>query len=188
MVELNRSQIDAALTRVGEGLRQYLWLQARVADADCFHRDTEFRRRFNRFYRVRRSPAWQETFYDLMARAHREGLQFPDVLHALHERTSRVEASFASKLVATLDPSQPVIDAFVLKNVGLRLPAHAATNRAARICQVHNELAARVAAFLSSEPGAYLVSQFRRTYPDATITEVKMLDLVLWQTRPSART
>ncbi len=44
MIDLSRAQIDAALPGVEEGLRQYLWLQARVADGD-FHRDTEFRRR-----------------------------------------------------------------------------------------------------------------------------------------------
>jgi hypothetical protein len=38
-----------------------------------------------------------------MGRARRENLQFPAVLRALHTATNRYEASFASKLVATLD-------------------------------------------------------------------------------------
>jgi hypothetical protein len=66
----------AALPRVEEGLRRYLWLQARVADTDGFHRDPEFRRRFNLFYRIRRGPAWQEAFYSLMARAKQDTLRF----------------------------------------------------------------------------------------------------------------
>lgn len=36
------------------------------------------------------------------------------------------------------------------------------------------------------ENGKYLVQRFRETYPDANVTEIKMLDLVLWQTRPSS--
>jgi hypothetical protein len=32
---------------------------------------------------------------------------------------------------------------------------------------------------------SYLVERFRNEYPDANITEVKVVDLVLWQTRPN---
>ncbi len=181
-ISLSHAQMDAALPRVGKGLQQYLWLQSRVAETSDFDQDAEFRRRYNRFYRVRYAPAWQETFYGLMARAKREELQFHAILDVLHKATNRYAASFASKLVATVDPSKPVIDAFVLKNVGLRLPAFTATDRAAQICKVHSELISLFSAFLGSERGEYLVSEFRRTYPSASITEVKMLDLVLWQT------
>ena len=118
-----------------------------------------------------------------MARAKQDKLQFPDVLHALFSATQRYEASFASKLVATLDPSQPVIDSFVLENTGLRLPSFAAHNRSACICDVHAALLAQFSAYLAGEGGAYLTSEFRRIYPNAGITEIKMLDLVLWQTR-----
>jgi hypothetical protein len=72
-IKLDQGEIDAALTLIRDGLGQYLWLQARVAEAGDFHRDAEFRRRFNRFYRVRRGPVWQEPFYGLMARAQKGG-------------------------------------------------------------------------------------------------------------------
>jgi hypothetical protein len=119
-----------------------------------------------------------------MGRAKEEGLEFRAVLQALHGATNRYEASFASKLVATLDPSKPVIDAFVLRNVGLRLPTYAAADRAGRIGEIYSEIISAFTTFLSGERGYYLVSAFSRTYPDARVTDVKMLDLVLWQTRP----
>ena len=75
-IGLSQSQIDAALELVGEGLRQYVWLQSRVAEQGDFDHDPEFRRRFNRFYRVRRGREWQDTFYGLMGRANKEELQF----------------------------------------------------------------------------------------------------------------
>lgn len=134
---------------------------------------------------MRRGPAWQEAFYGLMARAKQGNLRFLDVLHALYGATGRYEASFGSKLIATLDPSQPVIDAVVLTNVGLRLPPYADRDRAARICDVHRQLVSLFAVFLGEENGEYLVRAFSRSYPNAKITNVKMLDLVLWQTRDS---
>jgi hypothetical protein len=183
-IDLSPHRIDAALPLAAEGLRQYEWLQSRVAAERDFDQDPKFRREFNRFYRVRRGREWQDTYYGLMRRAKSEGLEFSAVLDALQCATNRYEASFASKLVATLDTSKPVIDTFVLRNVGLRLPTYATADRAGRICEVYEQLISAFAEFLSGERGCYLISAFRRAYPDATITNVKMLDLVLWQTRP----
>jgi hypothetical protein len=36
---------------------------------------------------------------------------------------------------------------------------------------------------LRTNTGHYLVKRFREEYPQARISQVKMLDLVLWQTR-----
>jgi hypothetical protein len=180
---LDRAQIGVALPRIGEGLQQYLWLQSAVEELPDFEQDAEFRRRYNRFYRVRRGAEWQEVFYALMARAKKEQLQFSDVLSILHKATGRYEASFSSKLIATLDSSKPVIDRIVLNNVGLGLPAYTAAKRATGICSVYNELALLFSDFLRSESGNSLVSEFKRAYPGSNITQVKMLDLALWQTR-----
>ena len=118
-----------------------------------------------------------------MAQASREQLEFHDVLDLLHETTSRYEASFASKLLATLNPSLPVIDSVVLRNLGLRLPQSGALNRASQILMIYKKLGACFDAFLATKDGRYLVDQFRSMYSMAAITEVKMVDLVLWQTR-----
>jgi hypothetical protein len=119
----------------------------------------------------------------LMGRAWRERLDFSAILGLLFQATKRYEASFSSKLVATVDPSKPVIDRVVLNNLRLRLPLSGAINREARICRIYSRLISVFSAYLSTEEGIYLISAFRRTYANANITEVKMLDLVLWQTR-----
>ena len=183
VMQLTAQQIDAAIPKVAEGLDKYLWIQSRVAGGEGFHEDREFRRRYNHFYRIRRAVAWQNVFYGLMARAKREHLQFPEVLDSLRQATGRYEASFASKLFATLDPTAPVIDSVVLRNLCLRIPYASAPDRVAQICSLHNRLASLFAAFLATEAGRYLVTKFRYAYPSATVTEEKMLDLVLWQTR-----
>ena len=128
-------------------------------------------------------PLGKMRSHGLMERAKREQLQFHVVLDLLRQATNRYETSFASKLIATINPSMPVIDSIVLKNLGLRLPYSTATNRALQICKLHQKLTALFGTFLSTEDGKYLVEQFKAKYPNANITEVKMLDLVLWQTR-----
>lgn len=185
-IKLSRHDINLALAKVQVGLNKYLWLQGQVATSPkTFHSDPLFQRKYNGFYRVqRRSAHWMSAHYSLMALAAAQGLAFKDILDALYRSTARVEASFASKLFATLNPSAPVIDAWVLVNTGLRLPYAGAKNRLLDICRVHSDLGLLIAAYLATADGEYLVSEFTRLY-GACVTPEKMLDLVLWQTRPS---
>jgi hypothetical protein len=181
-IRLTTLQIDAALPKIETGLKQYLWLQSRVC-TELFAEDREFRKRYNHFYRVRRGDDWQNVFYGLMIRAKRERLEFRSVLDFLREATGRYEASFASKLVATLQTSKPVIDSVVLKNVDLRLPSQKSPDRTLEICKLYKKLEYLFADYLQSSEGKYLVKEFNRLYPQMGVTDEKKLDLVLWQTR-----
>lgn len=181
---LTKAQIDAALPAVARGLKKYLWLQENRDKSDL-RSNPLYKRQFNHFYKVRRGKEWQDHFYSLLEAKKGKRVCFSEVLDALYQATNRYEASFASKLLATVEPSMPVIDSIVFRNLNLRLPTTNSKDRAARICQLHTMLLAYFNEFLSMENGKYLVQRFRETYPDADITEVKMLDLVLWQTRPN---
>lgn len=180
-IHLTPVEISAALPRLKRGVQQYVWLQAH-RDRDLSS-DREFRRRFNAFYRVRRGPAWQDAFFRLLERSKQTSPTFRGVLEHLHASTGRYEASFASKLLATVAPEYPVIDAEVLRNVGLRLPPYGTADRFDRICEVHHRLAEEFEEYLLTASGTELVAAFRSAFPHAAITEVKMVDLVLWQTR-----
>jgi hypothetical protein len=180
-ISITRADVVSILPKVEVGLKKYMCLQARIADGRDFHTDPECRRRFNGFYRVRRGAAWQDVFYGLMAPA--SGWPFSQVLEELSSATGRLEVSFASKLVASLDPSSPVIDSIVLKQVGLKLPAPGTSNRGRRACEVYEGLCHHHAELLRSDMGRELVHLFRSRYPWADITELKMVDLVLWQNR-----
>jgi hypothetical protein len=183
-IELTRAQIDEALPRIARGLEQYMWLQEH-RDANDLRKDLNYRRRFDHFYRVRRGPDWHDKFYGLLERKKREAVSFGEVLRALHRATGHYEASFASKLVATIRPDMPVIDSIILRNVNLSLPRYNVRDRAVRFEHLHATLVSWFKVFLTTRTGRYLVKRFREEYPAATITEIKMLDLVLWQTRPN---
>ncbi len=183
MVRLDEAAIDRALPLVAIGLEKYLPLQAALATTEVAH-DRDFQKRFNAFYRVRRGAAWQNEFDALLQQEKSSPRPYGMVLRALYESTGRVEASFASKLAATVDPNKPVIDAVVLRNVSLRLPPPGAIEaRLARVEVVYARLGQMFAEFLASDGGQYLVARFAEAYPGRPVTPVKMLDLVLWQTR-----
>jgi hypothetical protein len=186
MVNLTEETIDAALSRLAPYLNAYLWLQTHRDTCDV-RSNASFRRRFNAFYRVRRGRDWQDKFYELLECRKGRPSSFAEVLDALHSATGRYEASFASKLLATIDPDMPVIDSIVLQNLSVRLPAYGSDGRRSRIVDLHGRLLSSLTVFLKTDVGRYLVKRFRATYPEADVTEIKMLDLVLWQTRPKKK-
>jgi hypothetical protein len=118
-----------------------------------------------------------------MDQAKREQLTFDQVIHRLHQATGRYEASFASKLIATLHPSKPIIDSVVLRNLKLRLPLPGSHDRAAKIDALHQQLGNLFVAFSQTKQGQYLKAQFNLAYPKTDITDEKKIDFVLWQTR-----
>jgi len=182
VIDLTTAQIDATLAKVAKGLGQYVWLQAN-RDAGDVRSNAAFKRRFNHFYRVRRDKEWQDHFYGLLESLKGRPVCFADVFDALYRATGRCEASFASKLLATLDPNMPVIDKVVLENLKLRLPAAGSRDRVRRIHQLHATLLSSFQEYLATAEGRYLVTRFRETHGGSEVSEIKMLDLVLWQTR-----
>lgn len=65
---------------------------------------------------------------------------FHEALDSLHRDTGRMEASFASMRVATLDPSKPVIDGIVLSQFGLPLPYWRAPDRRGKVIRLYERL------------------------------------------------
>ena len=183
MIQLDQAAIEQALPLAAAGLEKYCWLQATLATTDVAH-DREFQTKFNGLYRVRRNSAWQSAFYSLLQHNKSTRQSFADVLRALHTATGSAEASFASKLVASVDPDMPVIDSFVLKNLGLRLPRTGPIElRLARIVELHDRIRRIFSDYLDSDMGRHLVARFEESYPDRDVRRVKMLDLILWKAR-----
>jgi len=131
MDTLTKEQVQIALARLERPLARYSWLQRQVRLRDVSVND-EFQRRFSGFYRVRRNLQWRAAYFGLLESEKANGINFPDALGKIARRCGRIEASFASKLVATLDASKPVIDKFVLGYFKMELPRSGSTTRPCR--------------------------------------------------------
>ena len=185
-VSLTTQQIDSSLENAKIGLAKYLNIQKRLNEltGKPLKNNADFRKSFNGFYRIRQKPAsWYNAFYELFDESRSQSIDFSTILRSLHKATDRYEASFASKLLATLNPQMPVIDSIVLKNLNTKLPYQSDPNRFDSICLLHEEINRCYTEYLQSTQGRYLVGQFQKAYPNVEISEVKMLDLVLWQSR-----
>jgi len=128
MLMLAETAIQHALENLEPGLRQYEWLQANVLQRNVAT-DVVFQTKFDAFYRVRRASNWRKVYFELLERAKTTRIDFATALQAIQHSTNRMEASFASKLVAMIHPSQPVIDKFVLQRFDLGLPTYGVVKR-----------------------------------------------------------
>jgi len=184
-ITISKSQIQAALPKIAVGMNQYLWLQRQVEKGGKFYNDSEFQRKYNHFYRVRRGQDWRNIYYSLMGKAIDEQLPFETVINHIYTETGRVEASFASKLFATANPTFPVIDSVVYGNLGLITPGPNHPDRIKVICQQYEILTNIFNDYLTKEEGINLIAEFDMAYPYVKdrLTNQKKLDLVLWQNR-----
>jgi hypothetical protein len=182
MIKLDQSEIKDTLPCVRKGLDQYVAIQSRLNSVDVSE-DVDFQKMFTVFYRVRRNNEWRSKYFSILQAAKREGFDFEEALKRIQQQTGRIEASFASKLVATIDTRLPVIDTIVMRNVGIKLPYHGAKNREKIIVRQYAELKELLDEYLKTADGKFLVTEFRSMYPYADISPQKMLDLVLWQKR-----
>jgi len=180
--EMTETEIDKALLKIEKGLYKYCWIQEQFHKNDVTS-NREFQKAYNGFYRVRRNTAWQTVYYRLMEDAKTNGVDFRQVLLELRKKTGRLEASFTSKLVATVYPERPVIDKFVLEYFGLSLPHQHETNRELKAVMVYDALTSKYMAFMSELIASAICARFSAKYPWADITDLKKVDLVLWQTR-----
>jgi hypothetical protein len=183
MLAITDEQLAQALPKISNPLDQYLELQELVVDFNNSESETKFRRKFGNFYRIRgRDAPWRHAYFDLLVQMRGKPLDFRDCLSRLQSATGQVEASFASKLLATLDPTRPVIDKIVLGHLGLKLPYYGA-NRIGKATGVYQSLTDELVAYMNSRPGKHAVAAFRECYREAAVTDIKIIDLILWQTR-----
>lgn len=168
---------------LAEGLNKYMWIQKHLYGCDV-SQDEEFQRRYNGFYRMRqRNAEFYKVYYEFMEENKDLKPSFAEAVHYLNHRLRRLEASFASKLVATLDTDKPVWDSVILKNIGLKQPCSSGSNREQKIVDVYNELEKWYQRYMLSEEGKQITDSFNKQFPDIDISDVKKIDLVLWQKR-----
>ncbi len=151
--------------------------------------DQNYQRTFNGFYRVRLPiTAAYATYYALIEQnKNNQNPSLQLILDTLFNATGRVETSFGSKLLATVNPNVAPLDSVVLGYLGLRLPTSSGQSSNARILQcvnVHNNLVMCMNTLITLPQFQTLRSQFQNRFPGYHFTDVKILDLLLWQYRP----
>jgi hypothetical protein len=110
-------------------------------------------------------------------------LAFEDVVTYFYNSLNRIESSFSSKLLATVNPNMPVWDSIVLNNLELKPPAYYKTNRLQNIIELYSHIVNWYTEYLETQNSTDVLKVFDDIYPNTKLTHVKKIDLVLWSIR-----
>jgi len=180
-LQTNRSK-EPDWKKIEEGLNKYKYIMQRFKEVNV-ENDKDFQKRFNGFYRLRqKSEIFYQTFYRKLESSKGTNITFEEVLRYFFKELNASLPSFSSKLVATLNPLLPVWDSVVLEHFKLKPPANN-RERLQKILMVYKEIEKRYAELLASVEGEEMISEFNKRFPSSGVTDLKKLDLIIWQTR-----
>lgn len=148
-------------------------------------KDITYQRNFNGLYGVRRNQDWR-TIYFALLEGHKFETEicFREILGSLHGATGRIEASFASKLIATVNPMKGVYDSFVRINFDLPARSGSSPARIEALCEDYIVIDHTLTAMCGHQVFPDLRRTFDDQFPEFTnFSDVKVLDLMVWQMR-----
>lgn len=146
----------------------------------------KFTKSFNSFYRVRRNEEWQKIYYNYFnMNRDNKNLTFDEILDYMyyHTRGNMIEASFCSKMLATVNPNMPIWDQYVLKNLDIKVEGNTKEERLTKTKEAYKRIIDEVNSKLENEEIQQTISDFRAFFPELQFSDVKILDFILWNER-----
>ena len=167
----------------GIGLDKYLFIMNKL-DKCLVDEDDEFQKCFDTFYRVRRDKKWRNTFYSYFQKAkeRRKELYFDEIIDYMYYKIKphSVEASFCSKMLATLNPNMPIIDHFILKRLDLEIKGNKEEKlRDAK--RVYKEIIKKEKELLEDKKYKKMIKDFKLYFNEYDLSDIKILDFILWR-------
>ena len=185
-----RAKAIATLTaREPCAVATYRTIAAGVVSVDLRTDDAQpVRRRFNAYYGVRRNAAWRALFYDQFEVAKHGPLAgadlFADIVRNIETQTGRVEASFVSKLVATLNSAQPIIDSVVRRWLARLVEAPPFRGGVKKVIAYYGWLTDLMTNLELSHEARDWAKAFDAAFPaspgENAISAMKRLDFLIW--------
>lgn len=150
-----------------------------------------YQKNYVSFYRLRRDRDWIKEYFNILDnyyKKHQKGQKycFRDILQDLYNVPSKskkgkyqpkIEMSFASKLLHTIDPNFPIWDSQVRKKLGINDSIKTIDDGD----KAYKKLCACYASMKNDPQFKTLVSNFDSLFPKFSgVTETKKIDFYLW--------
>ncbi len=182
-MKIDANKLIEEAPAIRRGLNKYDIIMNRVNVVNV-SKDADFQRQFNGFYRIRRNAEWRKIYYDLFETAKAGPVTFSEIITTLFEKTGNIEASFSSKMLATLHPDKPIWDQYVLHNLNLQLTGKNKQERLKNAVTLHFGIEKWYGEFLSTDDAKECIAIFDRALPMyAWLSNVKKIDFLLWSMR-----
>jgi hypothetical protein len=144
------------------GFQKYESIMERFHAVNISH-DEDFQRTFNGFYRVRRRKSeFYQALYIFLESHKNKNVTFRKVLIYFFEKFGKLEASFSSKVVATINPSMPIWDSEVLKRLHLRAASYQLSplERIEKTCEIYDTIIDWYSLFFKTTESTSMLATF----------------------------
>ena len=172
-------------TRIAEGMgfNKYKQIMERVRNTDVSS-DKDFQRTFNSYYRIRRNEEWQAIYYDLFEAIKDSQPSFEQIIRTLYKNSGNIEASFSSKMLATINSDMPIWDRYVVQNLCLNVKGKTKEEQLSCTVDLYDQMVWWYRTFLDTPNGKECIEEFDRILPEYKwMNSVKKIDFFLWSIR-----
>lgn len=151
----------------------------------------KYQKNFTAYYRVRREASWLQAYYAFMEEnKNNDNLDFETILRHLatipHSTgkgvQTTIEASFASKMLATINTDYPIWDSQVVKAMGIKMnPYLVGEEKIQAYIEAYAKLTAEIKAFIPTAEGQECIRIFDEEFPNYKhVSPMKKMDYYLW--------
>lgn len=169
--------------KISLGLDIYLKIMDQVNNTNVYD-NSNFRKMFIGYYKLRqKSQYFYDVYFEYMEKCKGNIPLFETALRYIYEKTGEVHYSFCSKLIATLDPSSPILDQYILKHCGFSI-LNSSVNAEERIKYYTNVYYTILSEYEDALINSYFIKkfikEFNEEYPKyAQISNMKKIDCLL---------
>jgi len=170
---------------IEKGLKKYLLIMQLVRKVNV-KESAEFQKLFNGFFRIMKKPkSFYAALYEYLELNKNKKVSFEKTLDYFYQKFEKIEASFSSKIIATINPDFPVWDSEVLKSLNLKAPSYniPKEKRIRIIISIYENIQKWYSDFLKTEEAKNMIRIFDEKMGKTNLTKTKKIDLILWQTR-----
>ena len=158
--------------------------------------DKAYQKNYVAYYKVRRDEEWLKEYFRFMQEKFKEKeegeVTFKEILEHISKVPHKgqdgkaiysVEASFASKMLATIYPEKyPIWDSQVSKMLGLSVPSYKGTDdKIQKYTEIYEKLTGAIQKYIQSDGGKEHIKEFDRHFPEyKDLSPYKKIDFYLW--------
>lgn len=191
---INSEKIIGDCLETGFKLQKYMKIIDEVGSNSkaITEKGSEFQKDFVSYFRVRRSDKWRKSYFDFLAKQHNTKKSFDELLKEMYKVEDKIEASFVSKLIAVVNPNEPIWDSSVLEFLKLDKEWSQYNNkrfekdkRIGGAAIIYTKIKREYKDFLNSANGKECVSLFNEYLPEYKdkIADAKKIDFFIWGQR-----
>lgn len=146
---------------------------------------------FNAFYKIRRNESWRKVYYEFLEKnKNNKDITFEDIITYLYKNTEEhnIEASFASKLLATINPNKPIWDENVLEYVIKedrikKFDDKKEKEKLEDTIKIYNDIEEKYKEYLNDKSIIRIIKKIKKILNEDKLTDTKILDYIIWTQR-----